>query len=92
VTHPILRLDAPARYRIRVQGELGDYDPDGLEGLALAQDARPGPAPVITLSGRVKDQGALIAVLNGLLDRGLLLLSVECPGAEPVEWARKELL
>jgi len=85
MTYPILRLDAPATYRIRAQGELGDHGPSGLEGLALAQDTRPGQAPVVTLSGRVKDQGTLIAVLDDLLDRGLLLLSVECLSAEAVE-------
>ena len=85
MTYPILRLDAPATYRIRVQGNLDDHSPSGLEGLTLAQDTPPGQAPVIALSGRVKDQGALIAVLDELLDRGLLLLSVECLGAEAAE-------
>jgi hypothetical protein len=85
MTYPILRLDAPATYRIRVQGELGDLGPNGLEGLTLTRDTRPGQAPVVTLSGRVKDQGTLIAVLDDLLDRGLLLLSVECLSAEAVE-------
>ena len=85
MTYPILRLDAPARYRIRIQGDLGGVRPPALEELTLTQDTRPGQAPVVTLSGRVKDQGALIAVLDGLLDAGLLLLSVECLGAEAVE-------
>ena len=85
MTYPNLRLDAPATYRIRVQGDLGDHGPNGLSELTLTQDTRPGQAPVITLSGRVSDQGALIAVLDDLLDRGLLLLSVECLGAEAVE-------
>ena len=85
MTDPILRLDAPAIYRIRVQGDLGDHSPNGLEGLTRTQDACSGQAPVISLSGRVRDQGALIGVLDGLLDRGLQLLSVECLGAEPVE-------
>jgi hypothetical protein len=85
ITDLILRLDAPATYRIRVQGELSYRGPNRLEGLTRTQDAHPGQAPVITLSGRVKDQGALIAVLDDLLDRGLLLLSVECLSEELIE-------
>ena len=35
MTYPILRLDAPARYRIRIQGDLGGVRLPGLEGLTL---------------------------------------------------------
>ena len=53
--------------------------------MTLTQDTRPGQGPMLTLSGRVNDRGALAGALDGLLDRGLLLLSVESLGAEPVE-------
>lgn len=91
MTYPLLRLDAPALYRIRVQGYLpgqGNLDASGLyglEGLTLTQDNRAGQAPQITLSDRFADQGALIRLLDVLLDQGLELLSVEYMATESVE-------
>jgi hypothetical protein len=96
MTYPLLRQDAPATYRIRVQGylpgqgyppgqgHLDDSGLQGLEGLTLTKDNRAGQAPQITLSGRFADQGALIRMLDDLLDQGLELLSVEYLAAEPL--------
>ena len=60
MTTMVLCLDAPATYRICVQGHLDDSGLDALEALTLIKDNRAGQAPQITLSGRFADQGALV--------------------------------
>ncbi|MDX1417588.1 MAG: hypothetical protein R3293_25520 [Candidatus Promineifilaceae bacterium] len=73
-----LRLDAPASYRIRLQGVLSKSWSDRLSGMQIKIDQEPGQAPVTTLTGELIDQAALCSVLNAVYNLGLPLLSVEC--------------
>ena len=70
-----LTLDDGAAYRIQVQGTLGPRWVDYLGGLDISITQR--DPPVTTLSGRVKDQAALIGIINGLYDLEYPLLSLE---------------
>ena len=66
-----LRLDQPAVYQIRVQGELSQEWIEWFEGLEInvAQG-------ITTLSGDVVDQAALHGLLVKIRDLGLPLLSI----------------
>lgn len=70
-------FDAPATYKIRVQGTIAANWSDRLEGMVISvAHAEDGP-PVTTLVGRLTDQSALTGVLNTLYDLHLPVLSVE---------------
>lgn len=73
---PQLHLDKPAIYRIQVQGFLGEHWSASMGGLEISV-TRSHDQPVTTLSGEVRDQAALMGVLNGLYALGYALLSVE---------------
>jgi hypothetical protein len=86
--YPHLSISQPARYRILVQGWLGEGWDDWFEGmrltsLELAEDlngSRPGkrfPAEMTLLAGLVPDQAALLGMLQRLYSFGLPLLKVE---------------
>ena len=66
-----------ATCRIRVQGALDPSWSDRLGGMRITTDRREGHAPVTTLCGPLRDQAALLGVLNGLYDLHLPLLLVE---------------
>ena len=72
------KLDSPATYRINVRGYMPPDWSDRLSGLTIMTMDREDGEAVTTLSGKLKDQAALIGVLNALYDRRLPLLSVEC--------------
>lgn len=73
-----LRLYMPATYRIQVQGLLDETWSDRLGGMAITTTSDPNGSPVTILSGRLRDQAALLGVLNALYDPlHLPLLSVE---------------
>lgn len=75
----MLRLDTPARYRIRVQGTLDASWSDALGGMHITVSEQEDGGPVTTLCGRLVDQAALLGVLNGLYNSlHMPLLSVEC--------------
>lgn len=75
-----LTLDAPADYRILVQGRLGATSSDYFQGMRI-EDATDGSAyPISLLEGTVVDQAALTGVLSSLVDWGLPLISVEFLG------------
>ena len=78
MTHKGLRPWMPATYRISVQGNLPESWSDRLGGMAITISYDPNGTPVTTLSGQLRDQAALLGVLNALYDPlHLPLLSVE---------------
>jgi len=72
-----LKLETPARYRIRSQGRLDTSWSDRLGGMSITQVAPENKPPVTTLVGHLPDQAALAGVLNALYNLHLPLLSVE---------------
>jgi hypothetical protein len=72
---PITR-DEPVSYQIQVQGRLSQAWADYLGSMEVSVSGERGQA-VTTLVGRVKDQAALMGLLNSLYDLGFSLLSVE---------------
>jgi hypothetical protein len=79
-----LRLWMPATYQISVQGNLPEGWSDRLGGMTITVICEADQAPVTTLSGELRDQAALLGVLNTLYDLHLPLLSVECMTDEQV--------
>ena len=71
----------PASYRIQVEGSLSDNWSDRLGGMQIVIQSRENQKPVTTLSGAVRDQAALLGVLNSLYELRLKILSVECSPA-----------
>jgi len=71
-----LHLDEPAKYRIQIQGFLGQHWSESMGGLEISVTGSQ-DQPVTTLTGEVRDQAALLGVLNGLYSLGFALLSVE---------------
>lgn len=78
-----LRLDAPASYRIRLQGVLSKSWSARLSGMDIEVTYNPGKAPITTLRGQLVDQAALCSILNAVYDLGYPLLSVECLDESP---------
>lgn len=76
-----LVFDQPSRYRIRVLGKLGASWSDRLGDLVISTEHTSNQPPVTTLTGEVRDQAALLGVLNTLYDIGCPLLKVERLGA-----------
>jgi hypothetical protein len=77
---PVATFDGPARYTIRVEGHLGPDWSARLGGLRIT--TTPGGVPVTELTGELRDQAALLGVLNALYELGLPLLAVvRLPGA-----------
>ena len=73
-----LMFDGPGRYRIRVQAELSASCVQASERPGGHRRATgTGQPPVTTLTGEVRDQAALMGVLNTLYDMGCPLLEVK---------------
>jgi len=72
-----MKLETPATYRIRVQGNLDESWFDRLGNMAIAPDTVADKPPVTILVGHLPDQAALSGVLNTLYEMHLPLLSVE---------------
>ncbi len=68
--------DEPVSYQIQVQGHLSQTWAGYLGGME-ATVSGDGEQVVTTLSGQVRDQAALMGLLNSLYDLGFSLLSVE---------------
>lgn len=75
-TESHLTVYDPACYRIRARGALDAHWTHWMHELQLHVETIAG-ARVLTLSGTVRDQAALLGVLNQLYDLGLPLISVE---------------
>ena len=70
-----LHLEDPASYDIRVAGVLDQTWSDRLQGLVIRVKEYADGMFVTILSGRLKDQAALLGVLNALFSLKLPLLS-----------------
>jgi hypothetical protein len=71
-----LKLWTPAKYQIHVQGYLDNSWSDQFWGMRILKNNRVGQVPVTTLVGQLRDQAALIGVLNSLYELHLPILSV----------------
>jgi hypothetical protein len=69
-------LSWPARYEIKVKGQLDENWSDWLTGLDIEFDANETDAPVTTLSGTIVDQAALLGLLRTLHNMHLTVLSI----------------
>jgi hypothetical protein len=72
-----LKLETPATYRIRIQGQINNSWADRMAGMALTCYNPIDKPTVTTLVGHLTDQAALSGVLNALYELQLPLLSVE---------------
>jgi hypothetical protein len=70
-------LDAPATYRITIQGRLDDSWSDHFGGMIIRVEREADGSSLTVLTGRLVDQAALYGVLNALYGLGFALLSVE---------------
>lgn len=78
-----LLFDQPGRYRIRAQGQLSVSWASRLSDMVITVKRPANRQPVTTLTGEVRDQAALLGVLNVLYDMGYTLLKVERLRAVP---------
>lgn len=67
----------PRTYSIRVQGNLEKSWSDRLSGMEISKSRRKCQVPMTILVGQLRDQAALIGVLNTLYELHLPILSVE---------------
>ena len=70
-------FDAPATYRISVQGRIPARWLDRLEGMLITECSPKVEPTVTTLFGELSDQAALAGVLNTLYELHLPVFSVE---------------
>lgn len=70
-------FDLPGRYRIRVLGQLNASWSNRLSDMAITVRHPANQQPVTTLTGELRDQTALLGVLNALYDLGCPVLKVE---------------
>ena len=75
---PQLQPGEPATYRIVAEGSLDEKWSGRLGGMQIETRPRGDQKPVTTLHGQVRDQAALMGVLNSLYDLHLTILSVNC--------------
>jgi len=66
----------PASYRIEVEGSLDEKWSGRLGGMQIDTASRADRKPVTTLTGTVRDQAALMGVLNSLYQLHMTILSV----------------
>jgi hypothetical protein len=74
---PPLRFAEPATYRITVEGRLEPRWSERLGGMQISATERGESGAFTILEGEVKDQAALLGVLNALCNLHLPLVSVE---------------
>ena len=72
-----LKFEAPASYRIRVQGHLDDSWSDRLGGMVITRAFTEDKQPMSILIGHLSDQAALSGVMNALYGLHLSVISVE---------------
>jgi len=70
-------FDQPGRYRIFVQGQLSINLSRRFSDMEIAVQESAGQKPVTILTGEVRDQAALMGVLNTLYDMRCTVLKVE---------------
>ena len=72
-----LTFDGPGLYRIQVQAEMSASCAKRLNDLLVIVEQAEGKPPLTILTGEVRDQSALMGVLNTLYDMGYPLLEVK---------------
>ena len=72
----IYDYDLPATYLICVRGKIKAGWSDRLGGMAISLEVRPDGAFETTLLGELRDQAAVLGVLNTLYELHVALLSV----------------
>ena len=72
-----LKFEAPASYRIHVQGHLDDSWSDRLGGMVITRAFTEDKQPMSILIGHLSDQAALFGVMNALYDLHLAVISME---------------
>jgi hypothetical protein len=77
---PRLTLTTPVEYLIRVSGLADKNWAECFIDFSVEVLARPGRAPETILRGRVRDQAALLGMLQYLYYQGATLVSLECLG------------
>ena len=70
-------FDLPATYQICVQGRLDQTWSDQLGGMKICPATMETGPPVTTLLGELRDQAALVGVLNILYEMHLTVLMVK---------------
>ena len=70
-------VNAPAIFRIRVQGRIDPRWADSFGGMNITEAGRRGAEPETVLVGRLGDQTALMGVINALTDAHVTLLSID---------------
>ena len=65
-------------YRIRIRGALDERWSTFLGGMRITTSRVGDHEVVTTLSGQLRDQAALVGVINALYDMHLPILQVEC--------------
>ena len=73
----MLRLGQPARYQIKIQGQLTQGWSDWFDGMDVSIDQHDEGASTTNLIGIVADQPALHVILARIRDLGLPLLLVK---------------
>jgi hypothetical protein len=61
-------FDQSASYQICVQGRIDPNWSDRFEGMSISQDTSGVSSPFTTLQGDLRDQSALVGVLNSLYE------------------------
>ncbi len=74
----------PATYQISVQGTLDKHLSAYYGGMTIEHRSDPKRDAMTILTGLLKDQSALIGVLNSLHDTGYPILLVECIEASAI--------
>jgi len=70
-------MSGRAVYQFRVEGRLDAFAFAAADDLTLAVETTPTGQAVTTLTGTLADQGALVALITLLHDRGLSLIAVQ---------------
>jgi hypothetical protein len=72
-----LKLETPAKYRIRVEGHISEDWTGRLGGMTITNVFKKDGQPITVLVGHLPDQASLSGILNALYDFQIPLLSVE---------------
>ena len=72
-----IKFEAPAPYRIRIQGHLDDSWSDRLGGMVITRAYTDKKQPMTILIGELIDQAALSGVMNAHYNEHLSVYTVE---------------
>lgn len=80
MAHKRLSLGQPARYEIKIQGELDRSWSSSLDGVTVSVADAGQETAVTTLTHIITDQAGLVGLVRRLHGMGLVLLSIVCTG------------